>query len=202
MLATSIPSHSLRSNNDNSLSVPRVKTNTGARAFHSCAPSLWNNLPLSVHSASSVATFKNIWRHISLIWPFPHRYRHSPWSVDVTELFPRFCCWTLIWLSHHWAWLRRGYWRYRSLIDWLIDWLIPLCLKRPIMYTVILPAMTCGAETWGLTKHQEKKLAVAQRSVERLLLIITKRDKIRNEIIRCKTGVKHIIECGAWEDSG
>ena len=38
-----------------------------------------------------------------------------------TELFPRFCCWTLIWLSRHWAWLRRGYWRNRSLIDWLID---------------------------------------------------------------------------------
>ena len=27
---------------------------------------------------------RNIWRHISLIWPFPHRYRHSPWPVDVT----------------------------------------------------------------------------------------------------------------------
>ena len=58
MLAESIPSRSLRSNNDNSLSVPRVKTNTGAKAFHSCTPSLWNNLPLSVRSASSVATLK------------------------------------------------------------------------------------------------------------------------------------------------
>ena len=58
MLAASIPSRSLRSNNDNSLSVPRVKTNTGARDFHSCVLSLWNNLPLSVHSARSVATFK------------------------------------------------------------------------------------------------------------------------------------------------
>ena len=54
MLATSLPSRSLRLNNDNSLSVPRVKTNTGARAFHSCAPSLWNNLPLFVYSANSV----------------------------------------------------------------------------------------------------------------------------------------------------
>ena len=62
------------------------------------------------------------------------------------------------------------------------------------MDTVILPAMTYGAETWALKKHQEKKLAVAQRSMERLLLNITKRDKIRNEIIRCKTGVKDIIE--------
>ena len=25
----------------------------------------------------------------------------------------------LIWLLNHWAWLRRGYWHYRSLIDWL-----------------------------------------------------------------------------------
>ena len=58
VLAASIPSRSLRSNNDNSLSVPRVKTNTGAGAFHSCAPSLWNKLPLSVRSASSVATLK------------------------------------------------------------------------------------------------------------------------------------------------
>ena len=40
MLVASILSHSLRSNNDSGLSVPRVKTNTGARAFHSCAPSL------------------------------------------------------------------------------------------------------------------------------------------------------------------
>ena len=58
MLAASIPSRPLRSNNYNSLSASRVKTNTSAIAFHSCAPSLWNNLSLSVRSASSVATFK------------------------------------------------------------------------------------------------------------------------------------------------
>ena len=62
------------------------------------------------------------------------------------------------------------------------------------MDTVILPAMTYGAETLALTKNQEKKLAVAQQSMERLLLNITKRDKTRNEIIRCKTGVKNVIE--------
>ena len=27
-------------------------------------------------------------------------------------------------ILHHWAWLHRGYWRYKSLIDCLIDWLI------------------------------------------------------------------------------
>ena len=40
ILAASTPSRSLRSNNDNSLLVPRVKTNTGARAVHSFALSL------------------------------------------------------------------------------------------------------------------------------------------------------------------
>ena len=79
-------------------------------------------------------------------------------------------------------------------VYFLKDRKIPICLKRTIMDAVILPAMTYRAETWALTKHQEKKLAVAQRSMERLLLNITKRDKIRNDIIRCKTGVKDIIE--------
>ena len=57
-LTAALSSRSLKSNKDNSLSVPRVKTNAGARAFRSCAPSLWNNLSLSVRSAISVATFK------------------------------------------------------------------------------------------------------------------------------------------------
>ena len=105
-------------NNSNSLLIPRVKTNTGARPFHSCAPSLWNNLPLSVYSAISVATFKKHLKTHLFDLAFPHRYRRARWPVDVTELFPRFCSWTLIRLLRHWAWLCRGYWHYRSLIDW------------------------------------------------------------------------------------
>ena len=44
----------------------------------------------------------------------------------------------------------------------LKDRKIPICRKRTIMDTVILPAVSYGAETWALTKHQGKKLAVAQ----------------------------------------
>ena len=58
LIAISLPSRSLRSNRGITLSIPRIKTNTGARAFSSCAPSLWNNLPLSVRSATSVSTFR------------------------------------------------------------------------------------------------------------------------------------------------
>ena len=58
LIAISLPSRSLRSNRGITLSIPRIKNNTGAGAFSSCAPSLWNNLPLSVRSATSVATFR------------------------------------------------------------------------------------------------------------------------------------------------
>ena len=58
LITISLPSCSLRSNRGITLSIPRIKTNTGARAFSSCAPSPWNNLPLSVCSATSVATFR------------------------------------------------------------------------------------------------------------------------------------------------
>ena len=52
LIATSLLSRQLGSNRGITLSIPRIKTNTGARAFSSCAPSLWNNLPLSVRSAT------------------------------------------------------------------------------------------------------------------------------------------------------
>ena len=55
-----------------------------------CSPSLWNNLPLSVCSATSVATFKKYLKTPLFDLAFPHIYRHSPWPVDVIELFPRF----------------------------------------------------------------------------------------------------------------
>ena len=64
-------------------------------------------------------------RHLPQCCYCPHNgtlHRHARWPVDVAELFLQFCCWTLIRLSRHWAWLCRGYWCYRSFIDWLLDW--------------------------------------------------------------------------------
>ena len=58
LVATSLQSRPLRSNREITVSVPRISTKTGARAFYSCTPSLWNNLPLFVRSATSVATFR------------------------------------------------------------------------------------------------------------------------------------------------
>ena len=81
MLAPSFPFHSLRSSKGISLPVPGVKINTCTRAFHCCAPPLWNNLPLSVCSAISIATFKKrLKTHVfdlafppeTLVYPMAH----------------------------------------------------------------------------------------------------------------------------------
>jgi hypothetical protein len=77
--------------------------------------------------------------------------------------------------------------------NFLKDPRMPICLKRKVMNSVILPAMTYGSEVWALTKHQREKLSVAQRSMERSMLNITRKDKIRNEEIRSKTKVEDVI---------
>ena len=53
---------------------------------NSRAPSLWNDLPLTVCSG-----LQSISRRFSLTWPFPNRHEHAWWPVDVTELLYRFC---------------------------------------------------------------------------------------------------------------
>jgi hypothetical protein len=58
LLVEATPSRSLRSNKGLLLSVPRVKTKTGKRAFSSSAPTLWNSLPVNLRSATSVAIFR------------------------------------------------------------------------------------------------------------------------------------------------
>ena len=58
LLSMAIPSRSLRSNKGPLLTVPRVKTVTGSRAFSYCAPYLWNSLPLSLRSLDSVSSFR------------------------------------------------------------------------------------------------------------------------------------------------
>ena len=63
---------------------------------------------------------RNIWRHISLTWLFPRGHQHAHWPVNVTELLHRICCWALILLSHHWAWLCPGIFAIQK-FDWLIE---------------------------------------------------------------------------------
>ena len=70
---------------------------------------------------------EDVSKHTFSTWPSPRRHRCALLPVDVAERLQRLCIWTPIWLLRHWAWLRRGYRRYRNLIDWLVQsdvWLL------------------------------------------------------------------------------
>ena len=62
--------------------------------------------------------------------------------------------------------------------------------KVKILETCTLPVLTYGAQTSALTKAQLNKLRVTHRSVERNILDIRQREKIKNEKIRNTTGSK------------
>ena len=122
MLAASLPSCSLRSKE-------LVRRSLGLRwtqvqELFTLEPNLTGTTSRCLFiQPFQLLPLRNIRRHISLAWPFPHRHLYVRWPIDVTDVFLRFCSWTTIRLLCHWAWLCWGFWRYRNLIDWwLIGW--------------------------------------------------------------------------------
>ena len=70
---------------------------------------------------------------------------------------------------------------------------LPVCLKRKVYNQCVLPVLTYGSETWGLTKKIERKLRTAERKMERIMLGITLRDRKRATWIREKTRIEDIL---------
>ena len=65
---------------------------------------------------------RNIWRRISLTWPFLHRHQRVDGPLTLWNCFTGFAVEYWFGCRGHWAWLCRRYWCYRNLSDWLIDW--------------------------------------------------------------------------------
>ncbi len=66
-------------------------------------------------------------------------------------------------------------------------------IKAHLFNSNVLPALTYAAETWNTTARVEKKLLTTQRAMERRITNISKREHIRSDVIRQKTGVEDII---------
>lgn len=82
---------------------------------------------------------------------------------------------------------------------------IPLHLRVKVFDQCILPVLTYGAQTWTFTKQTVTKLQVTQRAMERSMLGISLRDRIRNEEIRQITKVTDVIDRAArlkWDYAG
>jgi hypothetical protein len=56
----------------------------------------------------------------------------------------------------------------------------------------MLPVMTYGTEMWPLTMGLIRRLKVTQRVMERAMLEVSLRDRIRNDEIRKRTNVTDI----------
>ena len=71
---------------------------------------------------------------------------------------------------------------------------MPINLKRKVYNECILPVTTYGLETTAINRANAEKLRVHQRAIERRMLGISLRDKIRNTEIRRRTKVSDVME--------
>ena len=79
--------------------------------------------------------------------------------------------------------------RYRAILKGNI----PLCLKRKVYQQCVEPAITYGCQVWALTRRIQERLRTTQRSMERAMIGVTKRNHKNNKWIREKSGVKDIV---------
>ena len=67
-------------------------------------------------------------------------------------------------------------------------------MKQHIMDTCILPVMLYGAQTWAFNRKDMNMLNICQRKMERKILGISLKDRIRNTDIRNKTKIKEAMK--------
>lgn len=85
--------------------------------------------------------------------------------------------------------------RYWSLKEIMKNPLVPLKAKSKVFNSCILPVLTYGCQTWSLTSHNIRKLETCQHSMERSILNIKLKDKIKLGIIRRQTKITDITYC-------
>ena len=71
---------------------------------------------------------------------------------------------------------------------------VPQKLKGKFYRTAIRPAMLYGAECWPTKRRHVQQLSVAEMRMLRWFCGHTRRDKVRNEVIRNRVGVAPIEE--------
>ena len=89
--------------------------------------------------------------------------------------------------------IQMGWAKFGSLSYIFRDPALPISMKRQVFDQCIIPALSYGAETWTTTKRLEKRLRVTERAMERIMIGVTKKDRLTNIDLRQKSGVQDII---------
>ena len=90
--------------------------------------------------------------------------------------------------------IKAGWRSYAMHKDILTDKSIPMSLRRKIYDQCVLTTIVYGAETWITTRELEQKLMTTQRAMERRMLHLSLRDRVRSTDIRKKTKVQDILK--------
>ncbi|KAG2549704.1 hypothetical protein PVAP13_9KG354113 [Panicum virgatum] len=87
-----------------------------------------------------------------------------------------------------------GWLKWRQASGILCDKRVPQKLKGKFYRTSIRPAMLYGAECWPTKRRHVQQLSVAEMRMLRWFCGHTRRDRVRNEVIRDRVGVAPIEE--------
>lgn len=79
----------------------------------------------------------------------------------------------------------KKFWSYKEILKGKYN----MKIKRTVMDTCLLPCLLYGCQTWTYTNKIKQRITTTQRAMERSILKINKRHKIKNETIRHKTKI-------------
>lgn len=101
--------------------------------------------------------------------------------------------------------IAQGWRKYWSLKEIVKSKVLDNHIKKKTFETCILPVLTYGCETWSTTLHHRERLAKCQRAMERSMLGLKIRDRVRNVDIRKRTKLTDIltrIDTQKWRWAG
>jgi hypothetical protein len=71
----------------------------------------------------------------------------------------------------------------------LLDKSINIKLRLEAIQTCVIPVLIYGSQTWTFTKRQTQAIQICQRIMERKVLGINLKDRMRNEELRRRSGI-------------
>ena len=82
--------------------------------------------------------------------------------------------------------------RFWSLSEVFKDKDMPIKEKRRVFNTCVLPCLSYGCQTWALNDKQIKKIKVCQNGMERSVIGVKRKDKVKLQSIKSKTKFENI----------
>lgn len=82
------------------------------------------------------------------------------------------------------------FWKHKSILESNLT----QTTRAFLFDAAVLPVLTYGSQTWNFSVRSTNKLQIAQRGMERSILKVSRRQKIRNSTIRKRTGFTDVIQ--------